>query len=189
MLYIRRDDNADSDVNGVSGGGGWWWWLQQLQRCWWILLLLIILLFRATPAAYGSSQTRGPIGVTAASLHHSHGHLRIQATSSIYTTAHIKARSLTHWVRPGIKPASSWILVGFINRWATKGTPDSIINEDDNIDGSGDLGSQGGKGEHGVGPLFISKAVFSFILHPAHFDLGCRQWHLEAPSRWGTGMR
>ena len=31
-----------------------------------------------------------------------------------YTTAHSNARSLTHWARPGIKPASSWILVGFI---------------------------------------------------------------------------
>ena len=31
--------------------------------------------------------------------------------------------SLTHWVRPGIKPESSWMLVGFINHWATKGSP------------------------------------------------------------------
>ena len=31
-----------------------------------------------------------------------------------YTTARGSARSLTHWVRPGIKPASLWILVGFI---------------------------------------------------------------------------
>ena len=30
---------------------------------------------------------------------------------------------LTHWGRPGIKPASSWILVEFVNRWATEGTP------------------------------------------------------------------
>ena len=31
-----------------------------------------------------------------------------------YTTAHGKARSLTYWVGPGIQPASSWILVGFV---------------------------------------------------------------------------
>ena len=31
-----------------------------------------------------------------------------------YATAHSNARSLTHWARPGIEPASSWILVGFI---------------------------------------------------------------------------
>ena len=30
------------------------------------------LLFRATPVAYGGSQARGQIGVTAASLYHSH---------------------------------------------------------------------------------------------------------------------
>ena len=30
------------------------------------------LLFRATPAAYRSSQVRGPMGATAADLHHSH---------------------------------------------------------------------------------------------------------------------
>ena len=33
---------------------------------------------------------------------------------SAYTIAHSKARSLTHWVRPGIEPASSWMLVGFV---------------------------------------------------------------------------
>ena len=31
-----------------------------------------------------------------------------------YTTAHSNAGSLTHWVRPGIEPTSSWVLVGFI---------------------------------------------------------------------------
>ena len=33
--------------------------------------------------------------------------------SAIFVRAHPNARSLTHWVRPGIKPTSSWILV----RW------------------------------------------------------------------------
>ena len=32
-----------------------------------------------------------------------------------YTTVHGNAGSLTHYVRPGIEPASSWILVGFIS--------------------------------------------------------------------------
>ena len=31
-----------------------------------------------------------------------------------YTTAHNNTRSLTHWVRPEMEPASSWILVRFI---------------------------------------------------------------------------
>ena len=33
---------------------------------------LSVFLFRATPAAYGSSQARGPIGATAAGLSHIH---------------------------------------------------------------------------------------------------------------------
>ena len=41
--------------------------------------------------------------------------LRIQAESATHTTAQINARSLTHWARPGIKSASSWLLVGFVN--------------------------------------------------------------------------
>ena len=31
-----------------------------------------------------------------------------------YTTAQGNAGSLTHWARPGIKPATSWFLVGFV---------------------------------------------------------------------------
>ena len=41
--------------------------------------------------------------------------LWIQALSATYTTAHSNARSITHWVRPGIKPESSWMLVRFIS--------------------------------------------------------------------------
>ena len=41
----------------------------------------------------------------------------------LHTTAHGIARSLTHWMRLGIKPATSWFLVGFVNHWATTGTP------------------------------------------------------------------
>ena len=39
---------------------------------------------------------------------------RIQALSANYTTAHGNARSLTHWVRLGVEPASSGILMGFL---------------------------------------------------------------------------
>ena len=38
----------------------------------------------------------------------------IRAVSVNYTTAHSNVGSLTHWVRPGIEPASSWILVRFV---------------------------------------------------------------------------
>ena len=67
----------------------------------------LFFLFRATPVAYGSSQTRGWTGTTAAGLCHSH----------------FNARSLTHWARPGNKPTSSWILVLSLTHWATTGTP------------------------------------------------------------------
>ena len=46
----------------------------------------------------------------------------IQAMSVTYTTAHSNSRSSTHWARPGIEPMSSWMLVGFVNHWATMGT-------------------------------------------------------------------
>ena len=59
---------------------------------------LLFCLFRATPTTYGSSQARGPIGAEAASLQHRHSN-----TTSFF-----------HWVRAGIEPESSWILVGFV---------------------------------------------------------------------------
>ena len=34
------------------------------------------------------------------------------------------ARSFTHGERPGIKLTASWIVVGFLTRWATMGTPE-----------------------------------------------------------------
>ena len=47
----------------------------------------------------------------------------VQATSVTHTTAHSNARSLTHWVRPGIEPASVRMPVRFVNCWTTTGTP------------------------------------------------------------------
>ena len=47
--------------------------------------------------------------------------------SANYTTAHGNAGSLTHWMRPGIEPASSWMLVRFINCCATTKTPLKMI--------------------------------------------------------------
>ena len=41
--------------------------------------------------------------------------LRIRAVSAIYTTAHRNVGSSAHWVRPGIKPTTSWLLVRFIS--------------------------------------------------------------------------
>ena len=75
-------------------------------------------LFRASLAAYGHSQARGRIGATEQSEQ-----CRIRAMSLTYTTTHSNTGPLTHWARPGIQPTNSWILVRFINCWATKGTP------------------------------------------------------------------
>ena len=72
-------------------------------------------LFRAVPPAYGGCQARGPIGATAAGLHHSHSNIRSELRLWPTPIAHGNARSLTHWARPGIKPATSWFLVGFIS--------------------------------------------------------------------------
>ena len=47
---------------------------------------------------------------------------QIQSMSATHTTAHNNAGSLTHQKGPGIKPASSWILVRFLTHWATTGT-------------------------------------------------------------------
>ena len=52
---------------------------------------------------------------------------QIRASSANYTTAHRNIRSLIHWVRPGIEPTSSWILVGFLNHWAMTGTPKQVL--------------------------------------------------------------
>ena len=35
----------------------------------------------------------------------------------------LQRQILTHWMRPGIKPTASWILVRFLTCWATTGTP------------------------------------------------------------------
>ena len=40
---------------------------------------------------------------------------RIWATSATYSTCQGNVGSLTFWVRPGIKPAPSWILVRFVS--------------------------------------------------------------------------
>ena len=81
-------------------------------------------LFRAVLAAHGGSQARGRMGAVATSLHHSSRQLGIQAASSTYISAHGIDESLTHWARPGIEPASSWILVGFVTAQPPRELPE-----------------------------------------------------------------
>ena len=76
---------------------------------------------RATPTAYGGSQARGLIRSVAAGLRQSHSNVgskpRLQPTPQLTATPDL------HWARPGIEPTTSWFLVGFVNHWATTGTP------------------------------------------------------------------
>ena len=81
-----------------------------------------VLFFRAAPAAYGGSQARSQIGAARCQPMPQPQQRWIYAASVTYTTAHGNARSLTPWERPGIEPLPSWILVGFVNCWAPKGT-------------------------------------------------------------------
>ena len=83
-----------------------------------------VVFFRAILAAYGGSQARGLIRATTAGLGHSHSNVGSElGLHATYTTAHSNIGSSTHWSRPGIEPASSWIPVRFINHWATLGNP------------------------------------------------------------------
>ena len=81
--------------------------------------------FRAAWAACGSSQARGQIRAAAAGLQPQQH--QIQVASSIYTTPHGNAGSLTHWVGPGIGPTSSWILVGFVTAKPRQELPQCIL--------------------------------------------------------------
>ena len=78
-----------------------------------MLKSLSFVFLRATPMAYGGSQPRG--------LNQSYccwpipQQCRIQAVSATYTTARGNAGSLTHWVRPGMEPPTSWFLVWFVS--------------------------------------------------------------------------
>ena len=49
------------------------------------------------------------------------------ATFATYTAVCSNARSLTHWGRPGMEPTSSWIVIGFLIPWTTKGIPIPIF--------------------------------------------------------------
>ena len=48
---------------------------------------------------------------------------QIQAPSANYAAAYGNTGSLTHWVRPGIEPASSQRSIGSLIHWVTVGTP------------------------------------------------------------------
>ena len=75
-----------------------------------VFLGFFFLLFRGAPEAYGSSQARGQIGATAAGLYHSHS--KLGSKLSLQPTPQLSAMPGVHL---GIKPTSSWILVGLVS--------------------------------------------------------------------------
>ena len=79
-----------------------------------VFIYLFILLFRAAGVAHGRSQARGKNLSCSCQPTPQPQQCQIQVVSSTYTTAHGNTRSLTHWARSGIEPASSWILLGFL---------------------------------------------------------------------------
>ena len=91
------------------------------------ILFFDFLLFRAKPVAYGGSQPRGWIGAASGWPTPQPQQCKIPAMSVAYTTAHGNTGFSTRWVRPGIEPASSWFLVGFVNHCTTTGTPGLLL--------------------------------------------------------------
>ena len=69
----------------------------------------------AVPMACGGSQTRGPVGAQLPAYATATATKDLSRVCATYTTAHGNAGSLTHSTRPGIEPATSWFLVGFIS--------------------------------------------------------------------------
>ena len=71
--------------------------------------------FRLASVAYGSSQARGQIRAVAISHSHTTA-IAMPDLSHIRNLHHSSWQlgSLTHWARPGIEPAFSWILFRFV---------------------------------------------------------------------------
>ena len=83
-------------------------------------------LFRPAPVTYGSSQARGWIRAAAADVHHSHSNARSEL--HLWATLQLAAIGILNPLsKAGVEPASSWILVRFLTRWATVGIPMSYF--------------------------------------------------------------
>ena len=63
------------------------------SKCFAIFFSFLFFFFRAAPAAYGSSQARGPIGATVAGLHHSRSNAR--SKPCLQPTPQLTARDRT----------------------------------------------------------------------------------------------
>ena len=118
------------------------------------------MLFRATPEAYGSSQarSRSELQLLACAIAAAKQDLS-QAMSVTYTTARGNTRSLTHWVRPGIEPASSWTLVRFV-------TPEP----QQELPRKGNFKNQINQLRHGVRLLVGFTSAFQSVLWDINFS-------------------
>ena len=76
--------------------------------CVWFGWGFFVCFFRAAPLTYGGSHARAWIRAAA-----DHNHSNMGSELHLWPIDG-NTRSLTHWTRPGIEPASSWILVGFL---------------------------------------------------------------------------
>ena len=76
-------------------------------------MLFFFFLFRAAPVAYEIPWLGVELELQMKSIPQSQ-QLGIQAISANYDAACGNARSLTHRARPGVEPASSWTLIGFL---------------------------------------------------------------------------
>ena len=129
------------------------------------VFVFVFLLFRAALVTYGSSRARGQFGATAASLPQPQ-QCTILAMSVTYPTAYGNAKSLTHQARPEIKPASSWMLVRFVNHWAMMGTPGKIKKKTKTKQKQKIIPNPGPKHTHGlIGSSFSLLApIFHLVL-------------------------
>ena len=89
---------------------------------WETLFLFLFCFLEPHLVAYGSPHARGWIRAADASLLHSHMQCQIRATSVVYVIAHGNSESITHWARPGVEPAYSWILVSFLTSESQRNT-------------------------------------------------------------------
>ena len=106
--------------NGLESSSPWCficrptpWFMVCICVC--VCVCVCVCLFRPAPAAWGSSQARGSNGSYTCWPMPQPQQCRVGMASAPYTTAHGSAGSLTHWVRPGIEPISSWMLVRFFS--------------------------------------------------------------------------
>ena len=96
--------------------------------------LNLFFFFRTAPATHIHFQARGWVGTAAAGLYHSHSNTRSEPHPwPILCCSLWWHWILTHWVRPGMEPASSPILIRFLTHWATTGAPASVLFNQKNL--------------------------------------------------------